>query len=230
LSAEEIKALAAHAKAFGPSPANGAQDAGTPLLTWKPREAALWHDVYLGTDPNLTSAHQVASRLPVAMYWHVPGLTPGTTYYWRVDEIDPDETRHTGDVWSFFYAPKEAYHPTPGDGEPFTDPNLTLSWMGGLGAVSHDVFSANKAAVAEGTGSTFKGNPDDDGVPARILTLTRPIPGGSTKSPDAASQKAAFGPSGAASDRGGRSEPGGLVDVRRRRARAQTGRATAGGL
>ncbi len=159
LTAEEVKALAMHAKAFAPSPANGAQDAGTPLLTWKPREAAMWHDVYVGTDPNLTSAHLVASRSPVAMYWHVPGLTPGVTYYWRVDEIDADETVHTGDVWSFFYAPKEAYQPAPADGEPFTDPNLTLSWKAGLGTISHDVyFGTDKAAVAEGTGSTFKGN------------------------------------------------------------------------
>jgi hypothetical protein len=159
LTADEVKALAAHSRAFGPSPADGAQDAGTPLLTWKPREAALWHNVYLGTDPNLTSAQQVASRLMAPMYWHVPGLTPGVTYYWRVDEIDPDETVHPGDVWSFFYAPKEAYHPTPADGEPFVDPNGALTWMSGLSAISHDVyFGTDPAAVTEGAGGTFKGN------------------------------------------------------------------------
>lgn len=159
LTAEEIKALAAHAKAFAPSPADGAQSVESPLLTWTPRELALWHDVYLSTDPSLTSADQVASHSPAAIYWHVPGLTPGTTYYWRVDEIDPDGTVYPGDVWSFFYPPIEAWQPLPADGEPYMDPNVTLSWMKGTDALTHDVyFGADQIAVADGTGDTFKGN------------------------------------------------------------------------
>jgi hypothetical protein len=159
LTANEIKAMAAHPRAFAPSPANGAQDVGSPLFTWMPREVALWHDVYLGTDPNLTSAHLVAPRSMVAMYWHLPGLTPGTTYYWRVDEIDPDGTVHTGDVWSFFYPPTAAWKPNPADGEPYTDPNTTLSWTKGINGITHDVyFGADQAAVTDGTGNTFKGN------------------------------------------------------------------------
>ncbi len=95
----------------------------------------------------------------VAMYWHVPGLTPGVTYYWRVDEIDADGTVHPGDVWSFFFSPKEAWQPLPADGEPFIDPNLTLSWKVGLGAISHDVyFGADQAKVSEGAAEVFKGN------------------------------------------------------------------------
>jgi len=119
---------------------------------------ALWHDVYLGTDPNLGPQDLVAPRLMVPLYWHLPGLTPGTTYYWRVDEIDPDETVHTGDVWSFFFPPVEAWKPVPPDGEPYADPNATLGWSRGGGAISHDVyFSANQAAVAEGAAEAFKG-------------------------------------------------------------------------
>jgi len=159
LTAAEIKALAARAKAFRPSPADGAQDVSSPLLSWTPRESALWHDVYLGTDPNLTSAQLVAPRAMVAMYWHLPGLTPGTTYYWRVDEIDPDGTVWPGNVWSFFYPPLEAWKPVPAGGEPFTDADLTLSWMKGINAISHDVyFGSDPAAVADGTGNTFQGN------------------------------------------------------------------------
>jgi regulation of enolase protein 1 (concanavalin A-like superfamily) len=53
----------------------------------------------------------------------------------------------------------EAWKPVPGDGEPYTDPNLVLTWRPGLNAVSHDVyFGADKTAVAEGSGDTFKGN------------------------------------------------------------------------
>jgi hypothetical protein len=173
LTAEEIKAQAAHPKAYQPSPANGAQDVGTPLFTWAPRETALWHDVYLGTDPNLTSAHLVAPRAMAALYWHLAGLTPGTTYYWRVDEIDPDETVHTGDVWSFFFMPKEAWTPVPTDGEPYTDPNVTLSWKTGLGAISHDVyFGADQAQVAQGAAGVFKGNQITTTFPVGVLPVS----------------------------------------------------------
>ncbi len=159
LTADEVKAMALHPKAFSPSPADGAQDVGTPLFTWKPRETALWHDVYLGTDPNLGPAQLVAPRAMAAIYYHVPGFVPGTTYYWRVDEIEPDGTVYKGDVWTFVFSPKEAWQAVPADGEPYTNPDLTLSWKVGLNAISHDVyFGADKAAVTDGTGGTFKGN------------------------------------------------------------------------
>jgi hypothetical protein len=174
LTADEVKAMAAHPKAFGPSPANGAQDVGTPLFTWKPREAALWHDVYLGKDPNLTSADLVAPRSMVAMYWHVPGLTPGVTYYWQVDEIDADETVHTGDVWSFFFSPKEAWQPGPADGESFADPNVTLSWKVGLNAISHDVyFGADQTKVSDGVADVFKGNRMTTTFPAGVMETSK---------------------------------------------------------
>jgi hypothetical protein len=171
LTADEIKALAVHPKAYTPSPADGAEDVTSPLLTWKPRETALWHDVYLGTNPNLGPADLVAPRSMVALYWHPPGLTPGTTYYWRVDEIDPDETVHTGDVWTFSYPPQEAWKPVPADGVPYMDPNVTLSWKRGSSAISHDVyFGADPAAVAESTGDTFKGNQMTTTFPTDSLT------------------------------------------------------------
>ncbi|MCL5280517.1 MAG: LamG domain-containing protein [Planctomycetes bacterium] len=159
LTADEVQALALHPKAYAPSPADKAQDVGNPLFTWKPRETALWHDVYLGTDPNLGPAQLVAPRSMAALYYHVPGLVPGTTYYWRVDEIEPDGTVYQGEVWTFVYSPKEAWQALPADGEPYTNPDLTLSWKVGLGALSHDVyFGTDQAAVADGTGDTFKGN------------------------------------------------------------------------
>jgi len=37
------------------------------------------------------------------MYFHIPGLTPGATYYWRVDEVNDAQTPgvYAGPVWSF---------------------------------------------------------------------------------------------------------------------------------
>jgi hypothetical protein len=41
------------------------------------------------------------------------GLTPGTTYYWRIDEIQGDGRKHRGPVWSFTIV-----LPTTGDKKP----------------------------------------------------------------------------------------------------------------
>jgi hypothetical protein len=69
------------------------------------------------------------------------GLVPGTTYYWRVDEIDADgTTKHQGSIWSFTIPPKKAYNPAPFDGVPFIDLNLSLSWTPGFGTKLHYVY------------------------------------------------------------------------------------------
>jgi len=92
LSPEDIQELfafhpAPRVKAWGPDPADGASDVQIGLLQWKPSVNALLHDVYFGTDPNLTAENLVQPRNPLLLYYHQPGITPGTTYYWRVDEI-----------------------------------------------------------------------------------------------------------------------------------------------
>jgi len=71
------------------------------------------------------------------------GLVPGTTYYWRIDEVNdtnPDSP-WKGDVWSFSIPPKTAYSPDPADGAEFVDPNnATLSWTPGYGAILHTIY------------------------------------------------------------------------------------------
>ncbi len=159
LTAAEVAALAMRPKAYNPDPADGTVGVTNPLLSWEPRPTAISHSVYLGTTPELGEADLVSSGLPMTLYWHPPGLEPGTTYYWRVDEVDPDGTVYTGDVWTFVFSPNEAWMPVPVDGEPYADPNVTLSWLKGLNGLSHDVyFGADETQVAEGTGDTFKGN------------------------------------------------------------------------
>ena len=159
LTANEIAAQALRPKAYNPSPADGTIGVNSPLFSWQPRQTALFHDVYLGTDLNLGPADLVGPRWVATIYWHAPGLEPGTTYYWRIDEVEPDGTTYTGDVWSFFSTPLEAWQPDPIDGEPYTDPNVTLTWAGGASVISHDVyFGAGEAEVAEGAGDAFKGN------------------------------------------------------------------------
>ena len=74
------------------------------------------------------------------MYFHIFGLTPGATYYWRVDEVDATGTKYVGDVWSFTVQPLEAHNPSPVDGMQWRQDRLTLSWTAGQGAVKHKLF------------------------------------------------------------------------------------------
>jgi len=148
-------------KATAPSPADGAKDVVTALLSWTPGVLAVTHNIYVGTTPNLGAAdYQGQSPGGAAMYFHAPGLTPGTTYYWRIDEVALDgKTVYAGDIWSFTTAVQAAYGPQPWNGVYGVAVEADLAWTPGAGAVSHDVyFGKDKAAVAVGDASTFKGN------------------------------------------------------------------------
>jgi hypothetical protein len=145
-------------KARDPDPPDGAPDVVTPLRKWTAGETATFHDVYLGTSPTLGTA-DFKSRSSMAMYWH-DSFVPGTTYYWRVDEVEADGvTVHTGDLWSFKAATLIAYSPSPPDGAKYVSIDADLSWTPGISGITHDVyFGTNQADVANGTGGTSKGN------------------------------------------------------------------------
>jgi hypothetical protein len=97
------------------------------------------------------------------------GLVPGTTYYWRIDEVNapPDETVFKGEVWSFSIPPKTAYNPDPADGAESVGPDdVTLTWTPGYGAKLHTVYFgddydtvANATGGAPGGVATYKPGP-----------------------------------------------------------------------
>jgi hypothetical protein len=70
------------------------------------------------------------------------GLVPGTTYYWRIDEVNDAEPNSpwTGKIWSFMVPPKTAYLPEPADGEESVGTTPTLRWTAGFGAKLHNVY------------------------------------------------------------------------------------------
>ncbi|MHC4509688.1 MAG: hypothetical protein ACYTAO_12125, partial [Planctomycetota bacterium] len=83
--------------AGNPHPADGAT--GVPInvvLSWKPGDYAVSHDVYFGT----SSPPAFIGNLAASSYDPGP-LEPGITYYWQVNEVEADGTKHTGDLWSF---------------------------------------------------------------------------------------------------------------------------------
>ena len=146
-------------KARDPSPADGSLAVEMPLFRWTAGDGAMFHNVYLGTTTDLGQPQLVAPRSVLSLYYHAPGLQAGTTYYWRVDEIEKDGvTIHPGNVWTFTTQALTAYHPDPCDGALDASPRPTLTWLPGKGAVKHHVyFSNNQDAVARGDKTTDKG-------------------------------------------------------------------------
>ncbi|MFH1718592.1 MAG: LamG domain-containing protein, partial [Planctomycetota bacterium] len=141
--------------AFGPSPADGALHADTWVnLSWSAGEKAVSHDVYLGdnfddvndatVDSPVFRGNQTGTFVVAGFpgFAYPDGLVPGTTYYWRIDEVNPSEpdSPWKGKVWSFSIPPKTAYNPNPADGDEFVDIDATLSWTGGFGAKLHTVY------------------------------------------------------------------------------------------
>jgi hypothetical protein len=70
------------------------------------------------------------------------GLIPGTTYYWRIDEVNDAEPNSPwkGQIWSFTIPPKTAYAPNPADGVKFVSTDAELSWTAGYDAKLHHVY------------------------------------------------------------------------------------------
>jgi hypothetical protein len=156
-----------------PDPSDGALHADTWVnISWRAGDFAVSHDVYFGDnfDDVNDGAEGVfqgnqASTYFVAGFPGFPypeGLVPGTTYYWRINEVNDAEPNNPwkGDVWSFTVPPRTAYDPIPADGVKFVDPNEDLSWTVGFGAKLHTVYfgdnfdDVNNAAGGLPQGST----------------------------------------------------------------------------
>ncbi len=159
-----------------PSPANGAADVVVPALTWKAGEDAKFHSVYIGTSPDLTAADLKSSRQYDAKFFYALAMmTPGVTYYWRVDEIEKDGlTTHVGQVWSFMMRDLTAYRPAPADGWNEVPSAPILTWLPGMDAETHQVFfSSSRDAVAQGAAEADKGKTQDANfVPGALDSLT----------------------------------------------------------
>ncbi len=157
--------------AFGPDPADGSIHEDTwATISWKPGTSAVSHNVYFGDNFDDVSAgaestfqgNQAAQFFVVGFpgFAFPDGLTPGTTYYWRIDEVnDADsDSPWEGDVWSFTVPPKTAYFPDPVDGAESVETNVELNWEEGFGAILHTVyFGDNPDDVNSATGGLPQG-------------------------------------------------------------------------
>jgi len=121
-------------------------------LSWRAGDYAVSHDVYVGenfddVDAGAESTFQGNQTdtfyvIGITGFAYPDGLVPGTTYYWRIDEVNDAEPNSPwkGDIWSFTVPPKTAYNPNPADGAEFVDPNAILSWTAGFDGKLHTVY------------------------------------------------------------------------------------------
>ena len=153
----ELLELARPLTATNPDPPVGAKNIADALLQWTGSDIAASHDVYFGTNP-APGQMEFKGRQNGTIYFYTAPITPGTTYYWKIDELEADGTIHEGDVWNFSSVPLTANSPDPADGSRYVGPETDLNWESGTGAIMHDVYiGTNQSEVADGTGDTFKG-------------------------------------------------------------------------
>lgn len=157
-----------------PNPADGAiHEATWATLTWSPGDKADSHNVYLGdnfddvNDADNTSATfrgNQTDELVIVGFIGSPypdGLIPGTTYYWRIDEVNDSEPNSPwiGEVWSFTIPPRNAYAPIPSDGARYVDIEPSLVWQPGLDVKIHNVVFGDNF---DDVNSASAGSPETD--------------------------------------------------------------------
>jgi pectate lyase len=144
-----------------PTPGNGTIDvyAQTNNLTWTGLEGVTSWDVYFGTTPSPSFQTNTTSRS------FNPGtLAANTDYYWQVVADGPGGPV-TSDLWRFRTALTNGSKPFPTNGavhvplrvsdtDKTTKP-LELSWVPGLGAISHRVYLGTNAML---TDSDYRGS------------------------------------------------------------------------
>ncbi|NQT01691.1 MAG: carbohydrate binding domain-containing protein, partial [Planctomycetes bacterium] len=158
-------------KASAPEPADGTIHPDTWVnISWRPGVSAVSHDVYFGD--NLEDVNNGAEGTFVGNqagtfiiagfpgFAYPDGLIPGTTYYWRIDEVNDADPNSPwkGNVWSFGIPPKTAYLPEPADSAESVSQNVELRWTQGFGAKLHTVyFGDNFEEVNSATGGSTQG-------------------------------------------------------------------------
>ena len=128
LTQEEIELMMqtkGYPLASGPSPEDGSFYQNTWVsLGWRAGDLAVSHDVYFGDnfdDVNDATPDSEVFRInqPIGTEYYIAGffgypypdgLVPGTTYYWRIDEVNDADPNSPwkGKGWSFTIPPKKA--------------------------------------------------------------------------------------------------------------------------
>ena len=138
-------------KTWSPSPTNGQALVSTaPTLYWNQGAGAIASVVYFGTSSTSLTYKKVINHTLGQLRYNWP-VTPtplayNTTYYWRIDQREPNSAILKGDVWSFTTVPNIA----------ITDPTLLGWWKldEGSGTTVLDWSGHNRHGTING-GATY---------------------------------------------------------------------------
>ncbi|MCL5736031.1 MAG: discoidin domain-containing protein, partial [Actinobacteria bacterium] len=96
----EVRFSYAPMQARAPLPGAAAKEVSVNTsLQWRPGRGAASHNVYFGTDADAVTNGTAAAKTMADHGFTPDSLLFGTTYYWRVDEVNA--VTYPGDVWSF---------------------------------------------------------------------------------------------------------------------------------
>ncbi|UCD53372.1 MAG: hypothetical protein JSW27_12125, partial [Phycisphaerales bacterium] len=139
-------------------------------LQWTPGPRAVWHDVYFSdslADVEAGAAdafrgNQISTDYIAGFpgFPYPDGLVSGTTYYWRIDEINDADPNSpwTGHIWSFLVQPRIAWQPDPADGGEGVETDVVLTWEPGFNGKLHYVyFGDDFDTVSNATGAPPNG-------------------------------------------------------------------------
>ncbi len=141
LDGRDYPRLACEFWAFSPDPWNGQADVVQfVIVSWRAAREALAHDVYFGEDETAVAVATPASlgvyqgRQLAELNTYDPGaLEWGTTYYWRIDEVNEANPNSPwkGSVWSF----TTADYVVVDDFESYNDRDNFIfdTWLDGFG-------------------------------------------------------------------------------------------------
>ena len=144
----EVRFLQIPTTAREPQPADGATQVDPDaVLSWRAGREAVTHDVYLSTAPDAPALVGTVSDKVYA-----PGdLTFGTTYYWRIDEVNEAEVPSVwaSDLWNF--ATREFV--VIDDFESYNDDDNTIfdTWLDGFVNETGSTVGYFEAPFAEQT-------------------------------------------------------------------------------
>jgi len=151
-------------KAFAPFPADGAVDVPDSVtLTWQPGVLASRHRVYFGTDEDviknatIDSPEYKGTKAIGNENYKTGKLEWKVTYYWRIDEDNPDDpdSPWTGRTWSFTVA--DFIHVDDFEDYNADDNQIWFAWHDGLGAGAPgtpEYFAGNGTGSAVGDETT----------------------------------------------------------------------------
>jgi hypothetical protein len=169
-------------QAYDPVPEDGTLHPDTWVnVSWKPGNLAVSHDVYFSDNFDLVKdgaaeafqGNQGEDFFVVGFpgFPFPDGLVPGTTYYWRIDEVNDSEPNSPwkGPVWSFSIPPKTAYNPDPANAAEQVNLHETLRWTGGFGSKTHTVYFGDSFDdVSNATGGQPQGSTIYDPGPLEL--------------------------------------------------------------